>query len=140
MIVNPANSGNAGESLHPFFDDINGSGDTYLDITGTAEEIDAAYNLSLKDDTTISIGLCGTPNYGEQAVLFAMLQDPKTVYPNRWVFNAPTVYTRDGNLGYGGPNFTVEKTSATSLRISTTASWAVFYKDDSIYTRYAVKF
>lgn len=140
MIVNPANSGNAGESLHPFFDDVIGSGDTYLDITGTAEEIDAAYNLSLKDDTTISIGFCSTPSYGRRAVLFAMLQDPKTVYPNRWVFDAPTVYTLDGYLGYGVPNFTVEKTSATSLRISTTASWAVFYKGDSIYTRYAVKF
>lgn len=140
MIVNPANSGNAGESLHPFFDDINGSGDTYLDITGTAEEIDAAYNLSLKADATISIGLCDTPNYGEQAVLFAMLQDPKTFYPNRWVFSSSTVYTRDGNLAYGGLTFTVEKTSATSLRISTTASWVVFYKDDSIHTRYAVKF
>lgn len=139
MIVNPVNSGSAGESLHPFFDDVIGSGDSYLDITGTEEEIDAAYNLSLKADATILIGLGSIIKYGANAILFVKLYNPGN-YRNEWKFDSSVSYTNNNSLAYGSLTFIVEKTSSTSLRISTTASWAVFYEDGSIYTRYTVKF
>lgn len=139
MIVNPANSGNAGESLHPFFDDINGSGDSYLDITGTAEEIDAAYNLSLKADATIFIGLGSFVEYGADAVLFVKLYNPRD-YRNKWTFDSSVSYTNNNSLGYGSPDFVVEKTSSTSLRISTTASWVTFGDTGAVFNGYSVKF
>lgn len=139
MIVNPANSGNAGESLHPFFDDVIGSGDSYLDITGTEEEIDAAYNLSLKADATIFIGLGSIVEYGADAVLFAKLCNPRD-YRNEWTFDSSVSYTNNNSLGYGSPDFIVEKTSSTSLRISTTTSWGTFGDTGVAFNGYSIKF
>ena len=139
MIQNPANSGNAGESLHPFFDDVIGSGDSYLDITGTEEEIDAAYNLSLKADATIFIGLGSIVEYGADAVLFVKLCNPRD-YRNEWTFDSSVSYTNNNFLGYGSPNFIVTKTSSTSLRISTTTSWVTFGDTGAAFNGYSVKF
>lgn len=139
MIVNPANSGNAGESLHPFFDDVFGSGDSYLDITGTEEEIDAAYNLSLKADATIFIGLGSIVKPRANAVLFAKLYNPRD-YRNEWTFDSSVSYTNNNSLSYGSPDFIVTKTSSTSLRISTTTSWITFGDIGAVTKGYSVKF
>ena len=72
-------------------------------------------------------------------MLFAKLCNPRD-YRNEWTFDSSVSYTNNNSLGYGSPDFIVEKTSSTSLRISTTTSWVTFGDTGVAFNGYSIKF